>query len=168
MKKVRKRKTALYLRRGDWDIARSARSSASKGTRASTSFLSPLRDPVTMRQLELPRSLGQSQSVLPTKKSHMEWDSYVVVLARTNPNTLSPLSMPSVRPMKSRPDRVRVSKVVRNRAVVLYQHGHSTRSVGAQLGLAKSTVLGILKDAGVPLRPRGNYVGRGQAPDAPN
>ncbi|AHB42096.1 hypothetical protein RAAC3_TM7C00001G0234 [Candidatus Saccharibacteria bacterium RAAC3_TM7_1] len=42
-------------------IARFARSSASKGTRASTSFLSPLRDPATMRHF-MARSQNQTQA----------------------------------------------------------------------------------------------------------
>jgi len=52
--------------------------------------------------------------------------------------------------------RQRITKRHRQHVVTSYQSGLSARMVASQTGLSKTTVLNILKDAGVPLRARGN------------
>jgi len=53
------------------------------------------------------------------------------------------------------PRRRRVTARLRAEVIEHYNCGMSSRRVAATLGLARTTVLGILKGAGVTLRPRG-------------
>lgn len=54
--------------------------------------------------------------------------------------------------------RRRVTAALRAEVVEDYTAGMSSRRVAATLGLGRTTVLGILKAAGMPLRPQGrNY-----------
>lgn len=52
-------------------------------------------------------------------------------------------------------DRTRVTDQLRAEAVARYRQGGTSRAVAAELGIAKSTVLSILQQAGVAVRPRG-------------
>jgi len=82
----------------------------------------------------------------------------MVVLAQTNPNTLTPLVTPSARPTATRPSgKRRLKQSEKNQIVQLYNSGMSTRAVASQLQVSKTTVLGVLKHRGVEVRPRGRH-----------
>ena len=51
--------------------------------------------------------------------------------------------------------RRRVTDRLRAEVVEAYQAGQTSRQVAEESGLGRSTVLGILKDAGVTMRPQG-------------
>jgi transposase-like protein len=53
------------------------------------------------------------------------------------------------------PQRRRITARLRAEVVEHYRGGMTSRRVAATLGLGRTTVLGILRDAGVELRPRG-------------
>lgn len=88
---------------------------------------------------------------------------FFVVLAdlKTNPLRLRLRTEASARMERITPQRKRITAADRRRIVDLYAKGMSTRQVGDEMSLAKSTVLRILKAEGVELRPQGNYPGRG-------
>ncbi|WP_390894685.1 helix-turn-helix domain-containing protein [Mycolicibacterium neoaurum] len=56
------------------------------------------------------------------------------------------------------PPRLRRRLTARLRAAVVeaYESGQTSRQVAEELSLGRSTVLGILKDAGVAVRPQGH------------
>ncbi len=51
--------------------------------------------------------------------------------------------------------RTRMTDRLEQQIVELYGHGWSSRSVARELGVAKATVLRVLKAAGVQVRPQG-------------
>jgi DNA-binding NarL/FixJ family response regulator len=51
--------------------------------------------------------------------------------------------------------RRRLTARLRAEVVEAYEAGQTSRQVAEELGLGRSTVLGILKDAGVVVRPQG-------------
>jgi DNA invertase Pin-like site-specific DNA recombinase len=53
------------------------------------------------------------------------------------------------------PQRRRITERARAEVIEHYNRGMSSRRVAATLGLGRTTVLEILKDADVALRPRG-------------
>ncbi len=83
----------------------------------------------------------------------------MVVLVQTNSNTRSTLAPPSDR-LKVRPaaTRTRVNRKHRAKVVELYVSGMSAPAVSDDMGLGKATVLRILKESGVPIRPRGGRI----------
>lgn len=79
----------------------------------------------------------------------------LVVLGDVKYNPLKPLSGYSASSPETVEKRRRLKESDRLEIIELYASGLSTRSVAAQTRLAKTTVLNVLKRAGVPLRPRG-------------
>lgn len=53
------------------------------------------------------------------------------------------------------PIRGRTRKKLRADAAKLYEQNWSARKIGAKLGHSHSTILTILREAGVPIRPKG-------------
>jgi transposase-like protein len=54
------------------------------------------------------------------------------------------------------PGRRRITRADRERVVELYSTANSTRTIAVETGLSKTTILGIVKAAGLELRPRGH------------
>jgi DNA invertase Pin-like site-specific DNA recombinase len=67
-----------------------------------------------------------------------------VSVANGRPRVLSPI-----------PQRRRITNRLRAEVIEHYERGMSSRRVAATLGLGRTTVLEILKAAGISLRPRG-------------
>lgn len=80
----------------------------------------------------------------------------MVVLARLNSNTAVSLR-PSTARLRVRPPtgRTRVTAKHRQRVVDLYLTGRSALDVAEEMGLGKTTVLRILKEAAVLVRKQG-------------
>ncbi len=55
------------------------------------------------------------------------------------------------------PRRARVTLELRLKAIKLYEAGKTSRGVAEDCGCSKATVLKILKDAGVVIRPTGAH-----------
>jgi site-specific DNA recombinase len=89
-------------------------------------------------------------------------ENFLVVLAQAKTNTLK--SDPLVpKPALTREyNRQRITARRSDRIVRLYAQGMSTREVAAEASVAKSTVLRVLRDAGIRMRPRGGH--RDQTP----
>ena len=80
----------------------------------------------------------------------------LVVLASAKLNT--PVTRGGSTGRPPRPvGRRRVTNRLRAEVVERYEAGESSRAVAAATGLARSTVLSILKQAGVERRPRGRH-----------
>lgn len=81
----------------------------------------------------------------------------MVVLTQAKANPRSLRLRPSDRGESDRPKPgwVRVSKKQRAQAVELYVSGMSAVAVGREVGIGKSTVLEIVRKAGVEVRPWG-------------
>lgn len=86
----------------------------------------------------------------------------VVVLAQAKTNTLRPRLQSSARSTDqlSKPTvRTRVTDKLRQQVVNRYQAGNiSAQAVAEELGIGKATVLRILKQADVPVRPHGQRI----------
>jgi hypothetical protein len=54
------------------------------------------------------------------------------------------------------PRRARITTELRAEVVARYQRGETSRQVSGTCGIAKSTVLAILKSEGIAVRPRGS------------
>ena len=85
----------------------------------------------------------------------------LVALARFSPSYLlrkgRETSSVATNPLLVSPPRQRrrVTDRLRAEVVEAYQAGQTSRQVAEESGLGRSTVLGILKDAGVTMRPQG-------------
>ena len=82
----------------------------------------------------------------------------VVVLAHLKTNPLEPFGESSVRPvreMMARVSRPRITKATERRVVELYEAGRNSHEVAEECRASKSTVLRILKNHGVEVRPQG-------------
>lgn len=85
----------------------------------------------------------------------------LVVLAETKIITRRSADEASARPASPRPiaGRRRVTESLRQQVVQHYTRDNlGAQAVGDELGLAKSTVLRILKQAQVDIRPRGRRI----------
>jgi hypothetical protein len=91
-----------------------------------------------------------------TKKSHIEWDSYVVVLGSLNLNPQFSLPAPTDRSLESvgSARKRRITQSVRDEVVRLYASGRTALEVAEHCGIGKTTVLKIVKAAGLS-RPQG-------------
>lgn len=85
----------------------------------------------------------------------------MVALASVNPNTLKPPSSlirtGMVVPVASVAPSRRVLEKHKDRIVELYQAGKTSLEVAEEAGVAKSTVLRVLHERGVPIRPWGRH-----------
>lgn len=79
----------------------------------------------------------------------------MVVLAQVNLNTLDQVPAPSARSTPTRPPQRRLRRADEAKICELYQQGMSSRRVAEEMGVAKSTVLRVLKAAKVEMRPWG-------------
>lgn len=78
----------------------------------------------------------------------------LVALSRLTLNTPVALPMPTDRPLPTKPrPSSRVTRRMRGRIVELYEQGLSSRVVCVEVGVARSTVLRVLKEEGVKRRP---------------
>jgi transposase-like protein len=81
----------------------------------------------------------------------------MVALASLNPNTLklpsAPVTPPSACPVAL--PRARLTERLKDQIVELYQAGGSVRSVSELTGVARSTVLRVLRQRQVQVRPWG-------------
>lgn len=82
----------------------------------------------------------------------------MVVLAQFKTNTLLPESHAASASRRGT-QRQRVTKQKQREVVEKYEIGMSTREIARDLALAKTTVLRVLQQAGIKMRPRGgrNY-----------
>lgn len=86
-------------------------------------------------------------------------DFRLVVLAETKIITRASVFEASARPARSRPSpgRRRITESLRQQVIQHYARGNvGAQAVGDELGLAKSTVLRILKQADIDIRPQGH------------
>lgn len=97
------------------------------------------------------------KSLAPTKKKVLPFGKtfFLVVLASLKLNIPVTRPAPSTLPRVPVPVRRRVGQWDRDEIVRLYESGLSSRAVAQRVGIAKSSVLRILKEAGVEMRPRG-------------
>ncbi|MGT2424913.1 helix-turn-helix domain-containing protein [Amnibacterium kyonggiense] len=72
-------------------------------------------------------------------------------------NTLISADEPHVAAVTRRKARTRVTGRLSARVVELYMSGLSTRAVAEELGIGRTTVLSVLTNEGVTLRPRGGH-----------
>jgi len=92
-------------------------------------------------------------------QSDCEGLSDYVVLAQVKSNTLRHSSTPSGRPIRTRPTRVRVTNELRRQVTARYQAGAvSAQTCADEFDISKGTVLRILKEAGVAVRPQGRRI----------
>ena len=76
-------------------------------------------------------------------------ETFLVVLASANLNTPVALRPPAVRPARPKLKRVRMTQAMRQEVLDRYATGDPTRVVAAAVGVSKTTVLTIVKQAGV-------------------
>lgn len=82
----------------------------------------------------------------------------VVALAGFKLNRVTPAGTTSEQPdrfVAPPRQRIRVTDKLRADVIRRYQAGETSREVAAETGASKATVLAILKEAGVPMRPSG-------------
>jgi len=99
--------------------------------------------------------------VNPRKYSHFHESIFLVALGQFSPSNQilegrETTSVATSARLVSPPrQRRRLTARLRAAVVEAYEAGQTSRQVAEELGLGRSTVLGILKDAGVAVRPQG-------------
>jgi DNA invertase Pin-like site-specific DNA recombinase len=79
----------------------------------------------------------------------------MVVLGQAKTNTLKSDAFAPKPAMIRRYKRQRITARRSDRVITLYVKGFSTREIAKQTEISRSTVLRILKDAAIAMRPRG-------------